>query len=317
MTIIGFVGLGPMGGRVAGRLLASGHQVYGTNPPRRRGPWLRTVAKAQPLIDDGLRWHATPREVALAADVVFSMVRDDAELEAITAGPDGILAGLAPGKVYIDMSTVSPEASVSVAEQVRSIGARMLDAPVSGSVPQAETGTLTIMVGGDAAAFRLVEPLLRELGSSVTRVGGNGRGLLLKHANNISVAVQTLAFSEGVLLAERGGIDPGLAARVMSESSVGSPMRETGVPLLLDLPDTAWFDVQMMYQDIRLGLRAAADLGVTLPSASTADDMLAEACERGYGEHDIAVLHQVLGRLGGTATDEHEQPTGELTLACG
>ena len=140
MSNIGFVGLGTMGGRIAGRLLASGHQVHGTN---------RTVAKARPLIDRGLRWHATPREVAAAADIVFSMVSDDAALEAVTAGPDGILAGLTPGKVYVDMSTVSPEASVAIAERVRAIGARMLDAPVSGSVPQAETGTLTIMVGGD------------------------------------------------------------------------------------------------------------------------------------------------------------------------
>ena len=171
-----------MGGRIAGRLLASGHQVHGTNPPRRRGPWLRTVARAEPLIDRGLRWHTTPREVAVAADVIFSMVSDDAALEAITAGPDGILAGLKPGKIYIDLSTVSPEASVTVAERARSIGARMLDGPVSGSVPQAETGTLTIMVGGDEAAFRLVEPLLREVGDSVSRIGGNGDGLLLKLA---------------------------------------------------------------------------------------------------------------------------------------
>ena len=114
MSIVGFVGLGTMGGRIAARLLASGYQVHATN---------RTVAKAQPLIDRGLRWHATPRQVAAAADVVMSMVSDDAALEAITAGPDGILAGLTPGKVYIDMSTVSPEASIAIAERVQSIGA--------------------------------------------------------------------------------------------------------------------------------------------------------------------------------------------------
>ncbi len=306
MSIVGFVGLGTMGGRIAGRLLASGHQVHGTN---------RTVAKAQPLIDSGLRWRATPREVAADSDVVFSMVSDDAALEEITAGPDGILAGLTPGKVYIDMSTVSPEASATIAERVRSIGARMLDGPVSGSVPQAETGTLTLMVGGEEAAFRLAEPLLRELGQSVTRVGENGQGLLLKLAINISLAVQTLAFSEGLLLAERGGIDARLAARVMSESSIGSPMLETRVPLLLDLPETAWFDVQLMQKDIRLALQAATGLGVTLPSAATADDMLGEARELGYGERDIAALHQVLARLSGAAAGEHEHPMGEPALA--
>jgi 3-hydroxyisobutyrate dehydrogenase-like beta-hydroxyacid dehydrogenase len=306
MSTVGFVGLGTMGGRIAGRLLASGHQVYGTN---------RTVAKAQPLIDRGLRWRATPREVAAAADVVFSMVSDDAALEEITAGPDGILAGLTPGKVYIDMSTVSPEASATIAERVRSTGARMLDAPVSGSVPQAETGTLTIMVGGEEAAFRLAEPLLREVGQTVTRVGENGQGLLLKLAINISLAVQTLAFSEGLLLAERGGIDARLAARVMSESSIGSPMLKTRVPLLLDLPQTAWFDVQLMHKDIRLARQAATGLGVTLPSAATADDMLAEAHDMGYGERDIAALHQVLARLSGTVAGEHEHPMGEPALA--
>jgi 3-hydroxyisobutyrate dehydrogenase-like beta-hydroxyacid dehydrogenase len=292
MSTVGFVGLGTMGGRIAGRLLAAGHHVHGTN---------RTVAKARPLIDRGLRWKATPREVAAAADAVFSMVSHDAALEAITAGPDGILAGLTPGKVYIDMSTVSPEASVTVAEQVRTIGAGMLDAPVAGSVPQAENGTLTIMVGGDEVVFRRVEPLLCALGQTVTRVGANGQGLLLKLAINVSLAVQTLAFSEGLLLAERGGIDARLAARVMSESAIGSPFLKMRVPFLLDLPETAWFDVNLMHKDIRLALQAATGLGVTLPSAATVDGMLAEADELGYGERDIAALHQVLARLSETA----------------
>ena len=296
MSVVGFVGLGTMGSRIAGRLLASGHEVHATN---------RTIAKAQPLIDRGLRWQPTPREVAAAADVVFSMVSDDAALDAITGGPDGILAGLAPGKVYVDMSTVSPDASIAVAERARATGARMLDAPVSGSVPQAETGTLTIMVGGDEAAFRRVEPLLRELGQSVTRVGDNGQGLLLKLAINISLAVQTLAFSEGLLLAERGGIEPRLAAQVMSESSIGSPMLKARVPLLLDLPESAWFDVELLHKDIRLALQAATRLGITLPSAATADDMLATAGDLGYGERDIAALHQVLADL---APDKHELP---------
>jgi 3-hydroxyisobutyrate dehydrogenase-like beta-hydroxyacid dehydrogenase len=304
MSIVGFVGLGTMGGRIAGRLLAAGHELHGTN---------RTAAKAQPLIDRGLRWHATPREVAAAADVVFSMVSDDAALEAIATGPQGIVTGLAPGKVWVDMSTVSPEASVTIAERVRSTGARMLDAPVSGSVPQAERGSLTIMVGGEEAAFRLVEPLLRELGGTVTRVGVNGQGLLLKLAINISLAVQTLAFSEGLLLAERGGIDPELAAHVMGESSIGSPMLQTRESMLLVLPESAWFDVELMHKDIRLALQAATRLGVALSSAATANEILAKARELGYGERDIAALHEVLGRLGGTATDEHLR--GEPALA--
>ena len=286
MTAVGFTGLGTMGSRLAGRLLDQGHEVHGTN---------RTKSRAEALIERGLVWHDTPREVASAVDVTFSMVTDDAALEAIAGGEDGILAGLAPDSVYVDMSTVSPGASIRIAEQVRAAGAWMLDAPVSGSVPQAESGTLTIMVGSDQAAFARAEPLLGQLGESVTRIGENGQGLVLKLAVNISLAVQTLAFSEGLALAERHGVDPALAAEVMSESAIGSPMLKARVPLLLDLPNEAWFDVALMHKDIGLTL-AEAD-GVPLPSAEAADQMLAKATELGYGERDIAALHEVLKRL--------------------
>jgi 3-hydroxyisobutyrate dehydrogenase-like beta-hydroxyacid dehydrogenase len=285
MSTIGFVGLGAMGSRVAGRLLDAGNEVYGTN---------RTKLKAQTLIDHGLQWHDTPREVAAAADVMFSMVTDDAALAAVTSGADGILAGLQNGQVYVDMSTVSPKASRQLADQVRSLGAQMLDAPVSGSIPQAESGTLAIMVGGDEQAFRKVEPLLRELGQTVTHIGENGQGLVLKLAINISLAVQVLAFSEGLLLAERDGVDSRLAAEVMSASPIGSPMLKARIPLLLDLPDQAWFDVAMMQKDIRLALQAADELEIPLPSAAVADKMLTRAGELGYAHRDLAALHEVL-----------------------
>lgn len=286
MSTIGFVGLGAMGGRIAGRLL-QGNQVYGTN---------RTASKASPLIERGLIWRDTPREVAGAAQVVFSMVTDDAALAGITSGPDGILAGLAPGQVYVDMSTVSPQASRELAQRVRALGASMIDAPVSGSVPAAEDGSLAIMAGGTEEAFRIVEPLLRQLGRNVTYVGANGQGLLLKLAINISLAAQMLAFSEGVLLAERGGIDPELAVRAMTESAIGSPMLRARAPLVLDLPEQAWFDVQLMHKDIRLALETARELDVPLPSAAVADGMLAGAAELGYAHRDIAAFFQVLAR---------------------
>ena len=273
-----------MGAPLAGRLLPD-HEVYGTN---------RTKAKASSLIERGLIWRDTPREVADGAQVVFSMVTDDDALAAITSGPDGILAGLRPGTVYIDMSTVSPQASREQAAQVHPTGATMIDTPVSGSVPAAENGALTIMVGGPEAAFRAAEPLLRRLGSSVTHVGGNGQGLLLKLAINISLAAQMLAFSEGMLLAERGGIDPGLAARAMTASAIGSPMLQARAPLVLDLPEQAWFDVQLMHKDIRLALDAAREARVPLPAALAADGVLSRAEEMGYGHRDIAGLFQVL-----------------------
>jgi len=285
MSTIGFIGLGAMGSRIAGRLLDAGNDLYGTN---------RTKLKAEPLIERGLQWHDTPREVAAAADVVFSMVTDDQALEAITAGPQGLLAGLEAGKVYVDMSTVSPQASRQLAEQVHALGAQMLDAPVSGSIPQAESGTLAIMVGGDGQAYTAVEPLLRELGQTVTHIGPNGQGLLLKLAVNISLAVQTLAFSEGLLLAERAGVDPKVAAEVMSTSSIASPMLKARVPLLLDLPKQAWFDVALMQKDIRLARQTADDLQIPLPSATVADQILTKACNLGYAHRDLAALHEVL-----------------------
>ena len=225
MTTIGFIGLGAMGSRIAGRLLDD-HQVYGTN---------RTADKAAQLIKRGMAWRDTPREVAAEVELIFSMVTDDAALKAIAEGPDGILAGRKPGQVYVDMSTVSPRASRDIAERARSLGASMLDAPVSGSVTAAEEGTLAIMVGGPQDAFRSVEPLLKELGHNVTYVGGNGQGLMLKLAINISLAAQMLAFSEGVLLAERGGISPELAVRAMTDSPLGSPMLQARAPLIEDL----------------------------------------------------------------------------------
>jgi 3-hydroxyisobutyrate dehydrogenase-like beta-hydroxyacid dehydrogenase len=285
MSTIGFVGLGAMGTRIAGRLLDAGHTVYGTN---------RTAAKAQPLIGRGLIWLDTPREVAAAAGIVISMVTDDDALDAIAAGPAGLLAGLRPGAVYIDMSTVSPDISRRLATCVRARDAQMLDAPVSGSIPQAETGTLAIMVGGGEQGFAEVEPLLGELGQTVTHIGPNGQGLVLKLAINISLAVQTLAFSEGLLLAERAGVDPELAAEVMGSSSIGSPMLKARIPLLLDLPDDAWFDVELMQKDIHLAREAANELAIPLPSATVADEMLTRARELGYAHRDLAALHEVL-----------------------
>jgi 3-hydroxyisobutyrate dehydrogenase-like beta-hydroxyacid dehydrogenase len=288
MSTLGFVGLGAMGASIAGRLLSQGHTVYGTN---------RTKSKAEPLIEAGLLWCDSPREVAHAADVVFSMVTDDGALGALTAGPGGILAGLAAGKVYVDMSTVGPQFSRALGERVGSRGASMLAAPVSGSVPAAQSGTLAIIVGGDGDAFERVEPILAGLGSTVTFVGGNDQALLLKLAINISLAVQMLAFSEGVLLAERGGIAPDLALEVLRHSAIGSPMLQARAPMLLELPEQAWFDVTMMRKDLGLTLATARELGVPLPSTAVADELLSTASKLGYEHRDIAVLFRVLSEM--------------------
>lgn len=288
MQTIGFIGLGHMGGNMAARLLAAGYAVHGEGRNRERAQW---------LVDQGLSWHDTPREIAEAADVVFTSLPDDDVLESVASGPDGVLAGLRPGNVWVDMSTVSPGASRELAARALDRGAHMLDAPVSGSVPQVQAGTLTIMVGGDEEAYARVEPALRVLGTP-TRIGANGQGLVLKLAINISLAVQMLAFSEGLLLAERDGIDPRLAATVMTESAIGSPMLKARVPLVLALPEEAWFDVGLMHKDIRLALATAREHDVPLPSAGVADELLGQAAELGYEHRDIAAIFQVLGRIG-------------------
>src|SRR5664279_5928745 len=286
--VIGVVGLGAMGGQIAGRLLSQGNLVYGTN---------RTKAKADPLIGRGLRWCDTPRQVAEVADVIISMVTDSDALEAVTGGPDGILAGLQPDKVYLDMSTISPASSGELAGRVAASGAAMLSAPVSGSVPAVADGTLAIIVGGDPDAYPRVEPILRQLGSTVTFVGDNQHALLLKLAINISLAVQMLAFSEGVLLAEHGGIDRHLAVDVLTHSAIGSPMLTARAPLLLPPPGKAWFDVALMQQDLRLALDTAHELAVPLPSTAVADELLDAARARGYQHRDITVLYQLLDDL--------------------
>ena len=288
-TKIGFVGLGNMGGNMAARFLAAGHPVYGEERNRQH---------ADELVQEGLQWRDTPREVAEAADIVFTSVPDDGVLELVASGPDGILAGLAAEKIWVDVSTVSPAASRELAERVRALGATMLDAPVSGSVPQVQSGTLTIMVGGDEQAYARVEPILRELGTP-RHIGENGQGLVLKLAINISLAVQMLAFAEGLLLAERAGIDRKLAVEVMTESPIGSPMLKARAALVLDLPEEAWFDVGLMQKDLVLALDTgtAAARPASVRRSRRRVSTIARAL--GYERRDLASLHEVLSRLAG------------------
>ena len=280
------MGLGSMGGPLANRLLYR-NQVFGTN---------RTRSKASALMANGLIWRDTPREVAAAADVVFSMITDDAALAAITAGPDGILAGLRPGALYIDMSTVSPGASRELSKRVCSAGAIMVDAPVSGGVTAAEMGTLAIMVGGTEAGYRAAEALLLRLGSTVTHVGGNGQGLLLDLAVNISTAAQMIAFHEGVMLAARGGIDPALTARAMKEFAHGSAMARPHLSLAFDPPGQARCDVALMHKGIRLALENARSSGLQLPLAAAVEGALGRVKESGYAHRDITGLYEGLAR---------------------
>jgi 3-hydroxyisobutyrate dehydrogenase-like beta-hydroxyacid dehydrogenase len=290
MANLGFVGLGVMGGGVARRLLAAGHTVHGYN---------RSREKAAPLVELGLVLEDTPREAAQEADVVFSMVTNVAALEAVTQGPDGILAGLSPGKLYVDMTTGTPEASRALAERVEAMGAQMLDAPVSGSVSTLEEGRLSIMVGGDEDAFARVEPILLDIGPKVLHIGSNGQALLMKIAINLSLQVQMVAFCEGLLLAEKDGIDREVAVEALLESVIASPMLRYRGPFVLEQPDEAWFNVNMMQKDMNLALEAGRRLDVPMPTTAVANELLTAARGMGLEERDFAVVYEVLAQMAG------------------
>jgi 3-hydroxyisobutyrate dehydrogenase-like beta-hydroxyacid dehydrogenase len=290
MGDLGFVGLGVMGGRIARRLMDAGHNVVGYN---------RTPSKAQWLVDRGMSLLESPRAVAQAADVTFSMVTGTEALLAITEGDEGIMAGLRRGKIYVDMSTVAPAVSRALAERVRGAGAAMLDAPVSGSVSTLEEGKLSIMVGGEEDVLERVRPILLDIGPRVTHVGGNGQAVLMKIATNLSLPVQILSFSEGILLAEKAGIKRETAVEVLLNSVIASPMLKYRGPFVLGMPEEAWFDVNMMQKDLLLALEAGRELDVPLPTTAMVNEWLTAARALGLEKQDFAILFEVLARMAG------------------
>ena len=292
MANLGFIGLGVMGSQMVNRLLDKGHAVIGYN---------RTRAKAQWLIDRGMKWADSPRAAAAAADVTFAMVTNVAALQAIADGPDGLLAGLSPGKVFVDISTVSPAASRALAARVRERGADMLDAPVSGSVITLQEGKLSVMVGGRRETFERVKPLLLDIGPKVTYVGNNGLALSMKIATNLSLAVQMMAFSEGVLLAEKSGIARETAVDVLTHSAIASPMIQYRGPFVLRLPEEAWFDVNMMQKDMLLAMELGRQLNVPLPTTAASNEFLTAARGMGWEKKDFAVVFDVLAQMSGVS----------------
>ena len=290
MANLGYVGLGVMGSRMVKRLLDAGYTVTGYN---------RTKEKAGWLIEAGMKWADSPRAVAESADATFVMVTNSAALDAVASGPDGLLAGLGAGKLLIDMSTVSPAVSRALAAKVRDQGSAMVDAPVSGSVVTLQQGKLSVMVGGEKSAFDRAKPLLDDVGPRVTHVGENGLALSMKIAINLSLAVQMLAFSEGVLLAEKSGISRETAVDVMTHSVIGSPMVQYRGPMVLNMPDEAWFDVNMMQKDMLLALEMGRQLDVPLPTTAVTNEMLTAARGMGLAKKDFAVVFEVLARMAG------------------
>jgi 3-hydroxyisobutyrate dehydrogenase-like beta-hydroxyacid dehydrogenase len=275
---------------MAKRLIDAGHSLVGYN---------RTRSKAEWLIKAGMAWADSPREVAERSDIVLSMVTNTAAVISITDGPDGIIAGLGPGKIYIDMSTASPSNSRALAQMVRARGAAMLDAPVSGSVSTLEEGKLSIMVGGDRATYEKALPVLLDIGPKVTYVGANGLAVAMKIASNLSLAVQMLAFSEGVLLAEKSGIRRETAVEVLLNSVAASPMLKYRGPFVLGMPEEAWFNVNMMQKDMLLALEMGRELNVPLPTAAVTNEFLTAARGMGLDREDFAILFRVLAEMSG------------------
>jgi 3-hydroxyisobutyrate dehydrogenase-like beta-hydroxyacid dehydrogenase len=289
-TSLGFIGLGAMGARMARRLLDARYALHGYN---------RTAAKAAELVRAGMTLATSPREVAERAEAVFTMVTDDTALEAVTRGPQGILAGLRPGAILIEMSTVSPAVIHRLAADVAARGAALLDAPVSGSPATLEAGELSFMVGGDPAVLDRARPFLLAIGPTITHVGPAGLAKSMKIAVNQGLAVQMLAFSEAVLLAEKAGIDRERAVEVLLKSVVASPMVKYRGPFVLGMPAEAWFDVDMIQKDLRLALDMARASGVTLPSVSLTHELLTAARGLGLAKYDFAVVFDVIARLSG------------------
>jgi 3-hydroxyisobutyrate dehydrogenase-like beta-hydroxyacid dehydrogenase len=290
MANLGFVGLGVMGSRMAKRLVDAGHGVTGYN---------RTKSKAQSLLDAGMKWADTPRAAAESCDVVFSMIANNNALRAVTEGKDGILAGLSAGKIYVEMSTVSPAAVRELAQKVEANGADMLDAPVSGSSITLEEGKLSFMVGGKRAVFEKALPYLQAIGPKATYVGGHGLAAAMKVATNLSLAVQMLAFSEGLLLAEKSGIARETAAEVLFNSVIASPMVKYRGPFVLKMPEEALFDVNMMQKDLLLALEMGRQLDVPLPTTAITNQFLTAARGMGLADKDFAIVFEVLARMAG------------------
>lgn len=289
---IGFIGLGAMGAGIVPRLLAAGHAVTG---------WNRNRDKAETLIKAGMRWAGSPREVASRSEIVFSIVTDAAAVRSVALGSDGIIAGLRKNSVYLDMSTIAPDACRAIAAEFANAGLTMLDAPISGSPVTLAEGKASIMVGGDKPAFDRVQPVLLAIGAKATYIGASGLAVQMKLAINLVLMVEVIAFCEGVALAEKGGVAREVAVDAMLKSVVASPVLGYRGPFILEgkMPAVPLADVNLQQKDMLLVLELGRKLGVPVPLAAAANEMM-NAC-RGFGidHNDFVIAHEAYRRLGG------------------
>ena len=287
---VGFAGLGAMGAGIARRLLDAGYEVVG---------WNRTKEKAQPLLAAGMAWADTPRELAASVDVLFTMLTNAAAVEATATGPEGVLAGIREGTVWADISTIAPDASVAMAERVRDTGASFLDCPVSGSPATLAAGEMSVMVGGERAAFEHVEEVLHAIGPKVTYIGPNGQAILTKVAINLALVVSVTALAEAVALVEKAGVDRGAVVDAVLKSVIASPVVGYRGPLLVDDTDV-FADVELQQKDLVVAQELARRLGAAVPTCAATSEMLNAARSSEQADRDFIVsVHEAYRRMGG------------------
>jgi len=289
---IGFVGLGAMGQVIVPRLLAAGYVVTG---------WNRSRERAAPLIERGMRLAESPAAVAAASEVTFSIVTDGTAVKAVALGENGVLAGIRPGGVYVDMGTISPEVTREVAAAFAGRGSTMLDAPLSGSPVTVQQGNASLMIGGDKAAFERIEPVLRAIGPKITYIGASGLAVTMKLAVNLLLMVEVIAFGEAVALAEKGGVPREAALDAVLKSVTAAPVLGYRGPFILDgkMPAVPLADVTLQQKDMLLVLEMARKLGSPAPLAAAANEMMNACRGLGLDRNDFVIAHEVYRRLGG------------------
>jgi 3-hydroxyisobutyrate dehydrogenase-like beta-hydroxyacid dehydrogenase len=248
-----------------------------------------------------MRYGETPRAVAEQSEIVFCIVTDAAAVRAVALGPDGVVAGLRKGGIFIDMSTIAPDASRAIAAEFEKAGSIMLDAPISGSPITVKQGNASLMVGGDEAAYERVKPVLLVIGPKITRIGGNGLACQMKIAVNLLLMVEVIAFGEAVALAEKGGVAREVALDAIHKSVAASPVLGYRGPFILEgkMPAVPLADVTLQQKDMLLALELGRKLGSPVPLAAAANEMMNACRGMGLDHNDFVVAHQVYRRLGG------------------
>ncbi|MDX6697641.1 MAG: 3-hydroxyisobutyrate dehydrogenase [Solirubrobacteraceae bacterium] len=283
---VGFAGLGIMGSRMAANLARAGHDLT---------VWNRTRAKAEDFAAEHRAAVAdTPAALANDAEVVISMVVDGPQVEALLLGDEGVAAGAAEGLLCVDMSTIAPADARRIGESLQTRQIRFMDAPVTGSSPKAQDGTLTIMAGGDAADYEKAKPLFDVMGEVVLHVGPTGDGQTIKVINNAVAAVNAVVVAQALLVARQAGVDLDSLEAVMNAGSGGSTMLELKAGPMREHDFSPLFKLEHMLKDVRLALDAAREAGAPFPQAEEAERILAEAERNGLGEQDFAALLTVL-----------------------